>query len=60
MRLAGAGPGVARVWQLRDHATPYDAYLALAELLKTPLITADAVMAASAIGCEVELPAASR
>lgn len=35
-----------RIWQLRDNVTAYDAaYLALAELLDAPLLTADARLA---------------
>ena len=35
-------PVAARVWQLKDNVTPYDAwYVALAEYLATPLVTLD-------------------
>ena len=35
-------PMLARIWSLRDNVTPYDAaYVALAEALDVPLITAD-------------------
>ncbi|MBI5379471.1 MAG: type II toxin-antitoxin system VapC family toxin [Nitrospirae bacterium] len=38
-----------RMWELRHHATAYDAaYLALAEALAAPLLTCDARLAASA------------
>jgi len=38
-----------RVWTLRDALTPYDAaYVALAELLECPLVTADARLAKGA------------
>ena len=38
----------ARIWQLRDNLTAYDAsYVALAELLDAQLVTADAKLAAS-------------
>lgn len=37
---------VERIWQLRHNATPFDAaYIALAEALRAPLVTADAAMA---------------
>jgi predicted nucleic acid-binding protein len=37
-----------RVWELRDDNTAYDAcYIALAELLRAPLLTCDARMARS-------------
>ena len=47
----------ARCWELRDNVTPYDAaYVALAEALGVPLLTADARLAnAPGIRCEVEL-----
>ena len=46
-----------RCWQLRDNVKAYDAaYVALAEALGVPLLTADARLAsASGIRCEVEL-----
>lgn len=46
-----------RIWQLRDNLTAYDAgYVALAEELDCPLITADARIAtASRIRCSVTL-----
>lgn len=46
-----------RAYELRDNVTPYDAaYVALAEVLDCPLVTADARLArASGIRCEVEL-----
>lgn len=45
-----------RCWQLRDNLTIYDAaYVALAELLDVPLVTADARLAdAPGIRCAVE------
>lgn len=51
------GPLMARVWDLRDNLTPYDAaYVALAEILDTVLLTADARLAqAPRIQCEVEV-----
>ena len=50
-------PFLPRIWELRDNLTPYDAaYVALAESLEAPLLTADRRMArASAIRCEIEL-----
>jgi predicted nucleic acid-binding protein len=51
------GSLLARIWELRDNVTPYDAaYVALAELLDTTLLTADARLA-SAPGprCRIEL-----
>lgn len=46
-----------RVWELRDNATPYDAwYVALAESLDAALVTADAKLSQMpGIQCEVEL-----
>ena len=46
-----------RIWQLRQIITPYDAaYVALAELLKTPLITSDRRLARAATGLvEIDL-----
>lgn len=39
-------PLLARIWELRDNATAYDAaYLALAEALGAPLLTCDARLA---------------
>lgn len=41
-------PLLPRIWALRDNATAYDAaYLALAEALDAPLITADARLSAA-------------
>jgi predicted nucleic acid-binding protein len=41
-------PLLARVWQLRDNVTAYDAvYLALAEVLEAPLLTFDRRLATS-------------
>ena len=40
-------PLLSRVWELRSNVTAYDAlYLALAEALDAPLVTADAALAA--------------
>jgi predicted nucleic acid-binding protein len=48
-------PFIDRVWDLRHHLTPYDAwYVALAEALECPLLTADAQLArAPGLRCEV-------
>jgi predicted nucleic acid-binding protein len=50
-------PFAARVWELRHNVTPYDAaYIALAETLECPFVTADAkVAAAGGIKCTVEV-----
>lgn len=46
---------LSRVWELRDNITPYDAaYVALAEILDVPLVTADRHLARAAERyCEV-------
>ena len=51
------GPLMNRIWGLRDNLSSYDAsYVALAELLETVLLTADAALAtAPGIHCEVEV-----
>jgi predicted nucleic acid-binding protein len=48
---------LARCWELRNNLTTYDAaYVALAEALGVPLLTADARLArAPGLRCEVEL-----
>jgi predicted nucleic acid-binding protein len=48
---------VARCWELRRNLTPYDAaYVALAEALDVPLLTADAKLSrAPGIRCRVEV-----
>jgi predicted nucleic acid-binding protein len=50
-------PLLARIWELRANLTAYDAaYVALAEALRAPLLTADARLAASpGHGAEIEL-----
>ncbi len=50
-------PLLPRVYALRNNITPYDAvYVALAEALNCPLVTADARLAnAPGIRCEVQL-----
>lgn len=51
-------PLLARSWELRENLTIYDAtYVALAELLDVPLVTADRRLArAPGIRCEVDIP----
>lgn len=55
-----SGPLMLRAYELRANVTPYDAaYVALAEGLDCPLVTADARLArAPGIRCTVEVPAA--
>jgi predicted nucleic acid-binding protein len=50
-------PLVPRIWELRDNLTAYDAsYVALAETLDCPLLTADAgIGKASGVRCVVEV-----
>ena len=50
-------PFLYRIWELRHNLSVYDAsYVALAEALRAPLVTADSTIAeSSAINCEVEL-----
>lgn len=50
-------PLVNRIWELRDNLTAYDAsYVALAEMLDCPLLTADGGIAkASGVRCVVEV-----
>lgn len=50
-----------RCWELRENVTPYDAaYVALAEALDAPLVTADLRLSkASGIRCAVEVLAAA-
>lgn len=52
-------PFAARVWELRDDLTVYDAwYVAVAEALEAPLVTTDRRLAgAGGIRCEVRLVA---
>jgi predicted nucleic acid-binding protein len=57
VRRTAHRPLVARCWDLRDNLSVYDAsYVALAELLQAPLVTADARLArAPGLRCPVEL-----
>ena len=57
LRRESHRPLLARIWSLRDTLTAYDAaYVALAELLGDPLITADAAIGrAPGIRCVVEV-----
>jgi predicted nucleic acid-binding protein len=50
-------PLMNRIWELRDNLTPYDAaYVALAEVLETSLLTADRRLAqAPGARCEIKL-----
>lgn len=50
-------PLLERVWELRDNLTAYDAsYVALAETLEVPLVTADrAFVRAPGPRCDIEL-----
>jgi predicted nucleic acid-binding protein len=56
LRRAPHRPLVRRVWELRENVTSYDAaYVALAEALEAPLLTADARLArATGVRCPVE------
>ena len=57
LRRAPHRPLLRRCWELRDNLTSYDAsYVALAETLDVPLVTADARLArAPGLYCTVEL-----
>lgn len=57
MHRAPHRPLVARSWELRENMTPYDAaYVALAEILETALVTADTRLAhAPGLACAVEV-----
>ncbi|HYN73749.1 MAG TPA: PIN domain-containing protein [Nakamurella sp.] len=51
------GQVLQRIWELRDNATPYDAaYLAWAEVLAVPVLTADAkLVGIPSARCEVRV-----
>jgi predicted nucleic acid-binding protein len=57
VRVFATAPLLPRVWELRDNLSAYDAcYVALAEALETPLLTADRRLAtAPGIRCTVEV-----
>ena len=57
LRRSSHQPLLGRIWELRHAVTPYDAaYIALAEALCVPLVTADARLArAPGIKCEIEV-----
>lgn len=57
LERAPHGPLLARCWELRNNLTVYDAaYIALAELLTTKLVTGDTRLAeAPGTRCEVEV-----
>lgn len=57
IRRVPHSPLLTRIWSLRNNLTVYDAaYVALAELVGGPLLTADARLARSPdISCEVDL-----
>ena len=52
-------PFLSRVWELRENVTVYDAwYVALAESLTVPLVTADSrLLRAAGLRCVVLTPA---
>ncbi|MHB1533624.1 MAG: type II toxin-antitoxin system VapC family toxin [Acidimicrobiales bacterium] len=57
IRRLPLSPLLERMWELRDHVTPYDAaYVAVAERLDAPLITCDGKLsAASGPRCTFDL-----
>lgn len=57
VRVFPTAPLLARVWDLRDNLSPYDAcYVALAETLDAALLTADVRLAnAPRVQCQVEV-----
>ncbi len=57
MSVFATAPLLRRVWELRDNLTAYDAsYVALAEAIDRPLVTADHRLAnAPGVRCQIEL-----
>jgi predicted nucleic acid-binding protein len=57
LKRVAHGPLVGRCWDLRDNLTPYDAaYVALAEAIAAPLVTADRGLAQTpGARCEMRL-----
>ncbi len=57
LRRSSHQPLLGRIWQLRHAVTAYDAaYIALAEALEVPVVTADARLAqAPGIKCDIEV-----
>jgi predicted nucleic acid-binding protein len=57
LRRVSHVPFLGRIWELRDNVSAYDAaYVALAEVMRAPLLTADARLArAPGIRCEVQV-----
>lgn len=57
LELHAFEPYLPRVWELRDNLSVYDAwYVAVAEALGTPLVTADARLArAPGVRCPIEI-----
>jgi predicted nucleic acid-binding protein len=57
LRRVSHVPFLSRIWELRDNVSSYDAaYIALAEIMLAPLLTADARLArAPGIRCEVRV-----
>ena len=58
VELVGYATVGERVWELRENATPYDAWcVAVAELLNAPLVTLDRRLAAApGPRCDIVLP----
>ncbi|TPW13096.1 MAG: hypothetical protein FD127_2252, partial [Acidimicrobiaceae bacterium] len=56
VRVFPTAPLLSRMWELRDNMTAYDAcYVALAEAIDAPLLTADRRLAnAPGVGCTIE------